>query len=372
MNRALRVFRRAEAMLAFAGLCFVTGVASRALAQDPRIRATLDARGDIWVGQRVTLVVELLAPGFFTGAPAFDLPDPAGMLLVPPAGSPVIGTEEIDGTSYTVQRHELSIFSRRMGEQTIPPITVRFHFKRQPLDKEGIATTLQTPAIHLTTKTPPGAEKLGGIISARDLTIVETWEPDPGKAPKVGDAFTRLITFRAPDVPAMAFPPFPVPKIDGLGIYPKTPEVLDASDRGSLTGKRRDTIVYVCQRPGRFTIPEVKMTWFDLDAQKLRVVRFPARTIDVSPNPAMAAAPAGLAAPVHYSGRFWAILALVILTLGVLVIPESIWRRWLAPLRPVHLSPLNPGDGIPHPPPQGGKAFGPASNRGQNRPSSRA
>ena len=46
---------------------------------------------------------------------------------------------------------------------------------------------------------------------------------------------------------------------------------------GSLTGKRRDTITYVCQRAGRFTIPAARLTWFDLDAKKLQTIDFPAR-----------------------------------------------------------------------------------------------
>jgi hypothetical protein len=57
---------------------------SHADAQDPKVRASLAAQGNVWVGQRVTLVVELLAPGFFTSAASFDLPDPSGVLLIRP------------------------------------------------------------------------------------------------------------------------------------------------------------------------------------------------------------------------------------------------------------------------------------------------
>jgi len=322
------------------------------LAQDAKVRASLTNKGECWVGQRVTLVVELLAPGYFAGAPSFDLPDPPGVLLVPPVGSPTLGSEEIDGTTYTVQRHELSVFARRAGAQTIPPLTVRFRFKRQPLDKETVPASVRTEPLSLTAKAPHGAEGLGGIISARGLTAVESWTPAEPKKAKAGDAFTRTVTYAAPDVPAMAFPPFPIARVDGLGAYPKPPEVLDHSDRGELRGERRDIVTYVCQRPGTFVIPAARLSWFDLDAQKVQTIDFPARTIEVAPNPALAAAPAIQPTSAGATGTsLWQwIGTLVVLTVtciaGVFVI-RRYGRVWIAPFRPVHLVPLNPTSSRP-------------------------
>ena len=108
--------------------------AAGSIAQEAKALTSIETKGDLWVGQRVTLLVELLAPGFFAGTAAFDLPTVSGLMLVPPEDSPIVASETMDGTTYTVQRHELAVFSRRAGEQTIPPFTVRFQFKRNPLD----------------------------------------------------------------------------------------------------------------------------------------------------------------------------------------------------------------------------------------------
>lgn len=325
---------------------------SPASAQDAEIRASLDTEGDVWVGQRITLVVELLAPGYFASAASFQLPDPGGILLIPPTDSPLVSSETVDDVSYTVQRHELSVFARRPGPRTIPPLTARFQFKRQPLDKDTVAATVTTQPLQFTAKVPPGAENLGALISARNLTAVESWKPEPGKA-KAGDAFTRTITFTAPDVPAMAFPPFTPGKIDGLGLYPKPPEVLDHSDRGDLTGERRDTITYVCQRPGQFVIPAAKLTWFDLDAKQLQTIDFPARTLDVAPNPAMTSAAASQTGTVTRPG--WRSLFIGVLgAFGVCALVLLLWKTrpfWqhLADVfRPVHLASLNPTGKKPH------------------------
>ncbi len=87
----------------FCLLCVFLGGA--AVGQEAKVRASLATNGTIWTGQKITLAVELLAPGYFDSAATFDLPDPKGVLLLPPTEHPVVSSETIDGVSYTVQRH---------------------------------------------------------------------------------------------------------------------------------------------------------------------------------------------------------------------------------------------------------------------------
>jgi hypothetical protein len=297
-------------------------------------------------------VVELLAPGFFASAASFDLPDPPGLLLMPPAGHPVLSSETINDTAYTVQRHELAVFAERGGEQTVPPIVARFSFKRAPLGTNAVSATIKTEPSRFLAAVPPGTEKLGAVISAKDLKIAETWKPEPGKTNvKAGDAFTRTITFSAPETPGMLFPQFPSKAIDGLGIYPKH-EVLDRTDRGELQGERRDTITYVCERPGRFTIPGARFTWWDLDAKQLRTADFPERTFDVAANPATAAISAaashvsevgpGRSSATWWRWIGWALLVLLLAFVGWKCGLRGWFARVVASLHPIHLQPLNP------------------------------
>ncbi|RBP35372.1 oxygen tolerance protein BatD [Roseimicrobium gellanilyticum] len=317
-------------------------------AQEAKVRASMTSQDTVYVGQKVTLAVELLAPGFFASAPAFELPDPQGLMLMPPVGSPVIGSEEIDGVSYTVQRHEVSVLAQHPGELVIPPLTVRFQYKRAPLDKDALTAKVKTPEVKFTATQPPGTEKLGMIITARNLEVKEEWHPDPATAkPKAGDAFTRTITFTAPEVPGMMFPPFQAAAVDGIGIYTKEPVVNDHSERGSLTGQRTDVVTYALQRAGIFTIPAVRFTWWDLESKSARTVDFPARTLTVAANPAMPDPhPTGAVAPQsHPISRKTEIIAVALL-LAIIVLSLPQVRRgvgkFMALFRPVHLQPLNP------------------------------
>jgi hypothetical protein len=330
------------------GVLLWVGGPSTGWAQDlAKVRTTLQVKEKVWVGQRVTLIIELLSPGFFAGSPAFDLPSVPGILILQPDGRPVLGSEMIDHTSYTIQRHELAVFSQRAGHIEIPSFSVRFSTRQGAASP--IEQRLQTDAVSFDAKLPPGAEALATLISARDLTATEKWRPEPGAA-RAGDAFTRTITFSASDVPAMAFPPFPATEIPGVGVYPKAPALLDQNERGVTRGQRQDSLTYICQRPGHFAVPAARFTWWDLDHRQLRTIDFPARTFEVSANPAIPAPPVALSSAPDLRAQIRG-LGLLVVLIGVLAVsgwwtrrrrPHWHWWRSLAFWHSVHLVPLNP------------------------------
>jgi hypothetical protein len=266
------------------GMWYVAYGAAQAHAAEPALlSASLAKPGPVLVGEHVTIIVELLTTTTFASAPVFEFPKIPGVLLMKPEERPVLGTEEINGETYTVQRHELALFVMRPGVAQIPPFTVRFEsaprFGEQPVEHR-----LTTPALQVEARMPPGAENLAGLIAARELRVDQAWHPQPQKA-RVGDAFTRTVTLTAPDVPGMVLPPLPLAKVEGLAVYAKPPVVQDQVERGDLTGKRVETVTYLCERPGQFTLPALVIPWWDLKNQQLMRVTLPAVTLEVEPGP---------------------------------------------------------------------------------------
>jgi len=258
-------------------LAFLVGSVSAA--EPVLMRSSLAKSGPVWVGQRVTIKVELLTTTFFAGAPVFQLPAIPQALLMQIEDHPVLGTEQVDDTTYNVQQHELALFMLRPGGYTVPPFTVRFasapRYGEPPVEHR-----LTTPAIQVEARMPPGAEHLPSLISTRELHVTQTWQPQPTQA-RLGDAFTRTITLMAPDVPGMVFPPLPLAKVDGLAVYPKPPVVQDQVERGTFTGQRTQTVTYVCEHPGLVTLPALIIPWWDVEHQKLQQVTLPALTLQV-------------------------------------------------------------------------------------------
>jgi hypothetical protein len=266
--------------------CFVVLAysAAQAYAAEPALlRASVARPGPVLVGEHVTIRVELLTVTTFASAPAFEFPKIPGAILMQLEERPVLGTEEIDGETYTVQRHEPALFVMRPGVAQIPPFTVRFESSRR-FGEKPFEYRLTTPALQVEARMPPGAENLPGLIAARELHAEQAWHPQPQKA-RVGDAFTRTVTLTASDLPGMVFPPLPLARVEGLAMYPKPPIVQDQVDRGDLTGKRTETVTYICERPGQFTLPALVVPWWDLKNQQLMRVTLPAVTLEVEPGP---------------------------------------------------------------------------------------
>jgi hypothetical protein len=320
------------------------GSEAAAAAEPAMLRATI-APVTAWVGQRVVINLELLVRGTFSGTPAFDLPSVPGAVLIPPATSPVLGTETIGGDSYTSQLYHVAIFAQRPDDLVIPPIGVRFAGVTSP-GTPATSYSLTSPELSLLTKMPPGAEGLATIISSADLTVEQSWQPAPRGSAKVGDAITRTIRLAAPDVPGMALPPLPLSGVEGVAAYPGQPVIQDRSERGRTSGERIETVTYVFQRPGSFTLPGIVLRWWNIDRRAIVEKRLPPALFEVT-----GAAPNGTsvrdaaAPPTRRSGRALLLtgmlLTFLVVAIGLAIImtrarrdPEHrAFRRFVAACR---------------------------------------
>jgi hypothetical protein len=295
-----------------------------------RLRTEVRPAGSVWVGQRRTLYVDLMTTSWFSGTPRFDLPELPDVLVMKVGSRAVVSSEQVDGVEYTVQRHEFAIYAQRAGERVIPPFEIRFSVSAGI----GAAATdhrLTTSEMRVDARMPPGAEQLSSIVSARSLNVAESWQPQPGEA-KVGDAFTRTVTLRAADVPGMVFPALPVSEVDGLAAYAKPAGVRDLQERGDFTGERVETVTYVCERDGTFTLPALVIPWWNVADEKLERIELAAVTFEVAANPLWSEA-AVAASPVTAGLLRWAGVIFVLHVIGFFVSwkyrkPVTAW--WLA------------------------------------------
>jgi hypothetical protein len=289
-----------------------------------RLRASIPKSDAIWVGGRVTLVVDLLAQGTFSSAPAFDLPQTQGVIVFPPESRPVIGTETEGDITWTTQRHELAVYAQRAGTIEIPAFNIRFETSAgfgQPVAEQH----LTTPAVSFIAKLPPGAEGLAALVTTRKLKVSDVWTPQPKADPqKIGTAFIRTITIEAHDVPGMLLPAVQFDAPDGIGVYLKPPAVEDHSERGDLTGRRVATATYICQEPGKYDLPAQVLVWWNPEKNVLNRTELPGRSIEVAAASAGDAAAPPMTAESHF-GRWIAGLALLVVALIAAVL-------WLKPI----------------------------------------
>ena len=251
-----------------------------AFAQDGVILRTQTDPETAWVGQRARFVIEVL------GADGWAQITEMGSMEIPGAydmqteSQGVRLNEMIGRTSYTGQRYQLSIYCQRPGRLQIPPLPVTVVVKQWGLNADETPQELMTPATSLECRVPPGAEGIRSLISTTRLDAEQSWSTRPDTAAP-GDAVTRTVTLSAADVTGMAFPPMRHPEIEGVAVYPGQPSVSDETNRGALDGRREESVTYVFESPGTIALPDLVLSWWDLENEQLRRIELPGLEITV-------------------------------------------------------------------------------------------
>ncbi len=293
-----------------AGLSFA-GAAAPAFVKEKLVKSE-----KIWLGQRLTLQVTLYTTSSFSGSTRFELPEVSGMLIMENEDRPLIGSEKIDDISYIFKRHDIILFPLRPGKLQVPSFKVDFSFRSGAGSVVGRRST--TRPLKFRVLKIPGVDSRRPVITTTSLKIDERWEPQPGQF-QVGNALVRTITFAADDLPGMLLPPIVPQKIDGLGLYLKPPHLEDQRQRGLFTGRRTETITYVCERKGSFIIPELKFQWWNPEDETLRQVVLKEVEIKVSASPFFEKEGQAGSVPGALSSFSWKWLVLIIPFLGLVI-----------------------------------------------------
>ncbi|QGQ24543.1 protein BatD [Gimesia benthica] len=231
-----------------------------------------------WVGQQVPFTVQLRAPGSFSGAAVFSLPEIPRVVIIK-TGSPVVSSEEIEGKTWFVQTHDFALFSQQSGTVTIPESTVRFSHKdgfTGPVHDQSA----QVPAAQVKIERPPGNSAQDFLVTTGSFKLKERWDPQPGSAAQ-GAVFQRTISQEADQVTGMALAPPPEAVPAGVRLYLGQPTVSDKTERGAFIGTRVDTLTYQLQEAGTWTLPAIRYQWWDPEKKAFGSQTLPAVTFEV-------------------------------------------------------------------------------------------
>lgn len=247
-----------------------------------------------WVGQQVPFTVQLRAPGSFSGAAVFSLPEIPRVVIIK-TGSPVVSSEEIEGKTWFVQTHDFALFSQQSGTVTIPEFTVRFSHKdgfTGPVHDQSA----QVPAAQLKIERPPGSSAQDFLVTTDSFQLKERWDPQPG-ATEQGAVFHRTISQEADQVTGMALAPPPEAVPAGVRLYLGQPTVSDKTERGAFIGTRVDTLTYQLQEAGTWTLPAIRYQWWDPEKKAFGSQTLPAVTFEVKGTAVPVTAAPGEASP---------------------------------------------------------------------------
>jgi hypothetical protein len=306
------------------------GLLSPALAAEPIVLRSSLIPDAPWVGQRVILRFDVLAKDSWAQIRKFGPLEVPGAYVIQGSSQSTRLQETIDGSSYSGQRYEWSIYPQNSGALEIPSIPVEVTSKSFGADGSESTVSMTTQASSVTCQAPPGTEDLRGLISSSQLKATQSWDPPPKKTHKVGDAIKRSIRMEAADISSMAFTPMQHPPIVGVGLYPGEPTVKDTAGRGELSGTRVESVTYVFEQPGTVQLPAVVLPWWNITSETLEQIHLPGETLTITGAP-----PASSGAPAHDTAkqgpttwRWIAIGLLSIAALGTFRFRHSLLTAW--------------------------------------------
>lgn len=283
-------------------------------AQDDEVMAGVDLGvqqdQELWMGQQITLNLDLKTTGYSFSNTHFNLPEVDGAFLMQTDTTTIKLSEKIDAQDWQIVRYPLALYPQKSGRLDIPPINVRFK------TSAGFGSTVktfefQTKPLELAIKSPPGVNQGDLVVTTSSFQLDHDWQPASGIA-RTGDAITLTVTRSAGNISAILLPPLPVFETPGLAAYPQTPQIVDKTDRGDLTGERVDSIIWLVEKPGEYTIPGIRFQWWDPVRQELRQKIIEGINLSIPPSLSDSNVAADIETPVPNSRNFTLFFTFVI------------------------------------------------------------
>jgi hypothetical protein len=229
----------------------------------PSVRADvrLIPSDDIDLGATATLEVDVLTSTWFTQPPQLPPLQLPGALVTPPAGEADLLNLSRDGIAYTGLRYRYLITPTSTEDITVPALVIGV----QPGQGTGLVQ-VSTKAMTAEVQAPPEMFPHGTTVplpAAAKLRATQRIIPSEPVL-KVGDSVTREVIIDADGTPAILIPPVAFAEIPGMRRYVKDPVVTKRVDGrgGFLGGRRVDTVDYVIEERGAYTLPAIDLEWW--------------------------------------------------------------------------------------------------------------
>ena len=235
---------------------------------------------------------------------------------------------ERHGRSYRMQEQRYLLFPQKSGSLTVPAPVL-----------SGRAAFVRGPALVMHVQPRPADQADGSWLPAHKIHLQEAWHTleQPWHP---GDLLERIITIEAEGLTGAQLPALALPVVAGMQVSHLGDEVENRISGGRLLGRRIQRQRFIAEQDGEYTLPPLRLAWWDTLADEGRESRLPGRKLLIAPlsglspvEPKMAPLASGqrVAAPPTVSLAFPVLWGLV----GVLLIVVLRWiYGWLrSPLR---------------------------------------
>lgn len=196
----------------------------------------------------------------------------------------------IGDARYRVIERRYALFPERSGELRLPEVRFRGRVAdpgsgRTSLFSRGRRVSVQSNPVSIEVRPQPADFGAANWIPAAGFEITEVW-PDGEPRFVQGEPVTRTLVVKARGLLAAQLPEIRLPEIDALKVYPDQATTRTHADDGWAVAQREQKFALVPTRSGSLTLPEIRVPWWDTEADARREFVIPARQVQVLPGSA--------------------------------------------------------------------------------------
>lgn len=198
---------------------------------------------------------------------------------------------------YLVLEQSYALFPQQAGTLTIEPsiasARIALNSARDPFDPFRSNTKTVRRASEkqsINVKPIPATFKGNHWLVANEVQLVE--EFPEGDSFKVGEPITRTLSILVDGQSTSQLPEFVINDIDGLKQYPDQPLSNNNIADTGITGVQQIKVAIIPSTAGTFTLPEIRVPWWNLKTEKMEVARIKQRSFTVATTTAQSSATA--------------------------------------------------------------------------------
>lgn len=200
----------------------------------------------------------------------------------------------VNGVIYTVIELRYAIFPQKSGKATIKPMELTAEtgaarrpsfnsfFNQQPTKVQRLVSS----PINLEVQAAPTTFKAKHWMAAEQVTMHQEWSGDTSQV-KVGEPITRTLRLRAQGALSAQLPELHRASADPqLKTYPDQPILKQDKTVDGVSATRTEKIAYIPSKAGSYTLPALKIAWFNTRKKRTETVSIPATTLVATGAPA--------------------------------------------------------------------------------------
>lgn len=236
----------------------------------------------------------LLAAGVRLSDSQFNRSAPLRDAVLEPLGDFHESVTHRHGREYRVYQREFALIPQHSGTLVIPSLELHARvLSRNAGTTRGSQTgagrllTVRSAPLRLTVRPRPTQASRGNWLPSPALKLTEAWAQQPPRF-QVGQPIGRKLSIEARGLEATQLPNIHLPAMAWARSYPEQTHTSTRHKNGWLIGRREQQLVIVPSQAGTFTLPAIRLPWWDTVDDRARVAELPARTVTVAPAPTAA------------------------------------------------------------------------------------